>query len=158
MQKNLKRILAALLVACFTLLAIASSSEEDKDPVATNPEGGVSTAQGKTTAETTVETVKVKAEDLLEAFEANQVNAENQYKGKTLEITGTVDSISKDIMDDTYISLTGKGDFSWSVQCYLTKESIDAAANVKKGDTLTICGEYSSFSLNVIVKRCVIKK
>lgn len=101
--------------------------------------------------------VVVTAERLLADFEANEVNAEQIYKGKKLKITGTVETVAKDILDNTYVTLSSGQDFGWSVQCYFSdKDEIQKLAALQKGDTITVIGKYDDFLLNVLVKGCVL--
>ncbi|MBS1662787.1 MAG: hypothetical protein JST68_17210 [Bacteroidetes bacterium] len=80
----------------------------------------------------------VSAKEYYKKYQENEVAADNVYKGKKLAITGTVESINKDIADDAYISLVGDGELSMGVQCHL--QDAQKAATVKKGTQITIIG------------------
>lgn len=49
--------------------------------------------------------MQVNIRDILAAYENNEVGADNQYKGKLIEVTGIVDNIKKDIFDNLYVTL-----------------------------------------------------
>lgn len=103
--------------------------------------------------------IQVSAKDLLSAYEENELNADNQYKDKLLEITGIVDDIGTDILDDVYVTLGDGEEFSFAtVQCYFKdKEEIDKVASLKSGDEITIIGTCDGQFFNVSLKDCKIK-
>src|SRR3546814_14146885 len=49
--------------------------------------------------------VKVTASELYQAYEANEAAAQGQYGGRLLEVTGTVDGVDLDLMDDPSVKL-----------------------------------------------------
>ncbi|MDX9925554.1 MAG: hypothetical protein RBS48_12395, partial [Ignavibacteriaceae bacterium] len=51
--------------------------------------------------------IKITASQLVADYKANQVAADSKYKGNIVEVTGTISTIGKDIMDTPYISLNG---------------------------------------------------
>ena len=101
--------------------------------------------------------LKVSARQLGADYKANQVAADSKYKGKTVEITGTITSIGKDILDTPYVSLNG-GDFVTSVQCMFDKSNQAALATLAKDTQITLKGTVRSYLLNVIVENCSIVK
>ncbi len=134
-----------------------SVNEEGSNPTSENQSSNSETAN-----EPEEEVIKVTAEDLYAEYEANEVAAEQKYKGKLLEITGTVDSISRDVLDDLYITLeSDESGFSIaSVQCYINEKdeaSVNKAASLSKGDTVTIRGYVGSAILNLTVEKCTIQ-
>jgi hypothetical protein len=79
------------------------------------------------------EVIKVTAVDLAAAYESNEVKADQTYKGKTAEITGTVQDVGV-ILDQTYITLSSGKDFAIvSTQCFFEdKAEIAKVAELKK--------------------------
>jgi uncharacterized membrane protein YvbJ len=53
----------------------------------------------------------VTAEDLAAAYKANEVSADNKYKGKRLLVSGTVDSINKDFKNSIWVGLATDNQF-----------------------------------------------
>jgi len=82
--------------------------------------------------------IQVTATEYDKKYHDNEVAADNVYKDKKVAITGTVESINKDMLDDVYIQLTGGGEISMGVQCHLT--DAQKAATIKKGSEITIVG------------------
>lgn len=147
------KIITGILVIVI-LGGIGSAMGGDDKAITTAAPAG-STAS---TSKPVVEAIKVTAVDLAAAYEANEVKADQTYKGKTAEIAGTVDSIGV-ILDKTYVTLSSGKDFAiTSTQCFFTdKGEIAKVAELKKSDKVTVQGVIDGKSLNVIVNRCTLK-
>lgn len=81
--------------------------------------------------------VKITASKLSRAYSENEVLADQVFKGKKLEVSGFVESISKDFTDDIYVILRGHDEFS-SVWVYVKDER--KAAQLAKGQKITVIG------------------
>lgn len=96
---------------------------------------------------------EVTSSELYKAYKANEVSADEKYKGQKLAITGTIESIGKDIMDNPYISF--KEDYLQSVTCYFSEENNKIIAQLNKGQEITIIGECRGLILtNIVIKDC----
>lgn len=100
----------------------------------------------------------VSAIDLLKDYEANEVNADNQYKSKILRISGTIDSIGKDIADTAYITLQSDNKYSiFKVQCYFKDEKeIAKVATLQAGQSIEIIGICNGKIGNISIEDCSI--
>ena len=88
------------------------------------------------------ETTKVKATTLVKAFEDNELKSDKKYKGKTLEVTGTVEEIDTDTMDkDVYILRMSGGEYSFLTVNFRDIPT-DQLDKVDKGDKVTVIGEF----------------
>ena len=107
-----------------------------------------------TTAPTEEPIIEITPSELYNAYEENEVAADNEYKGKKVRITGTIEDIGKDILDDVYITINA-GDYD-EIQCYFEdQKQIDKVATLKSGEEVTIVGECSGLSiLNVVLQNC----
>lgn len=95
---------------------------------------------------------------LLSEYKDNEVRADAAYKGKTIKVTGAVDDIKKDILDNPYITVgTGKQFEIPQVQCSLAKSSVGAAMQLSKGAKVTVVGKVSGLMMNVQISDCVIQ-
>lgn len=105
--------------------------------------------------------ISVSATEFIAAYSDNEVAADNKYKDKWLAITGTVESISKDQSDKSYVALSGNG--YRNVRCYLAKNVLDSVATLKKGDIITMKGKGNGGKsdayphIDLQVNDCVIK-
>lgn len=99
------------------------------------------------------EVITVGVEELCTSYEKNEVAADKKYKGKLIKITGKVDDIKKDILDDLYVTLKRQKDFELcQPQCFFDDEHEDQLANLNKGQTVTIIGRADGLFMNVIIK------
>lgn len=97
--------------------------------------------------------IEITASELYRAYEANEVSADEQYKGKKMAVTGVVGNIGKDILDNPYISL--KVDYFQSVNCYFSDKNNKVISQINKGQKVTIIGECAGLTLtDVVVQDC----
>ena len=80
--------------------------------------------------------VAVTAGALYDAYDSNEVAADQKYKGKLLAISGTVQSIDKDVLDNIIVTLKTKNEFM-AVRAYLNKEHEPLAASLGKGQKIS---------------------
>ncbi len=101
----------------------------------------------------------ITAEELLAVYEENEIAADQELKGRTFEVTGVVDSIGRDILNDAYITLNSGDEYSLSsVQCYFKDSELDSLTELRTGDTVTVIGECDGKAiLSVMMKKCKIK-
>ena len=70
-------------------------------------------------------------------FDANEIAADRKYGGKKILLYGKVASIDKDAMGHGYLSLISSSNFR-TVQAHLEDESVERAATIAKGDSVTL--------------------
>ena len=97
--------------------------------------------------------ISVSASELSAAYNANEVSADDKYKDKLLAVSGTVDSIGKDITDTPYITLSASGDLL-GVQCMFDDQYKGSLAQLQKGQHVTIHGTCKGKTLNVLLADC----
>jgi len=76
-----------------------------------------------------------------------------QYKGKVLQVSGTVGDIGKDITDSMYVTLES-GNMIMSVQCFFSDSHSDELASMRKGQHAEIRGKCDGKFGNVILRGC----
>lgn len=81
--------------------------------------------------------IQVSASKLFIDYQANEVAADNIYKGKRLAVRGTVQSINKDITDDIYLVLATPNEFM-GIHANVNSEEASKAAALSKGTHLTV--------------------
>ena len=141
-MKKVKHICSVITIAVFSFLAIASSEDSvEKDISGKSPD------------------IKISANELHQDYQANEVKADGKYEGKILQVTGTVEDVGKDITDTIYVSLSVGGEYSaTSVQCFFADSHTDDAANLNKGDQVTIKGKGDGLMMNVLLRGCSLVK
>jgi len=94
--------------------------------------------QVETVKQDTVPTINVTAEELINAYESNEVSADDQYKGKTLIVSGKVGKIGKDFFDAIYITLESDAEYR-NVQCFIKDKQV--AAKLVQGQYVSVQGK-----------------
>ncbi len=100
--------------------------------------------------------IEVTANDLWNAFNENEVAAEQKYNGKTVRVTGVISDINSGgtftsanvllIVDNTYLGC---------VQCNFDSENAKVLANLHKGESVTIEGTCGTISIyNLMIRGC----
>ncbi len=97
------------------------------------------------------------ADQLIADYDANEISADEKYKGKYVKVTGIVESIGKDILDDAYITM-GESDktFSWVQAYFKDNVEISKAGKLSEGDKVVVIGRVTGGTLNVLMSDCVI--
>ena len=102
--------------------------------------------------------MELTVEEILAAYEEDDVAADEGFINKILRVTGIVFMIDiKDRLDTHYIRLTGSGGDPWqSVQCMFDKKHSSALGQLEKGQTVTVQGRYSGSVIAIRVVNCVL--
>ena len=79
----------------------------------------------------------VTARRLFEAYDANEVSADEQYKGRTIHVSGKIKSIDKDFMNNIVIRLFAGGLFE-TVDAQMLDEQKGVAMGLQKGQQLVL--------------------
>ena len=136
---------AIIIVVIFILIGSGSSNKNS---------GNNQTVQNNSNQQQSY--TRVTAADLAETYKANQVAADNEYKGKIIEVSGTIKSIGKDILDTPYVTLD-TGDLATSVQCMFDKSDEAQLASLSKDTKTVLRGKVSGQTiLNIIINSCSI--
>ena len=138
MSKNLSRHVASFVVLVAFLVLAVGSTDTDTD---------TQKVQSKAPSYT------LSANQLYNEYNSNEVAADSKYKGKVFIVTGTIQDIGKDIMDDAYIVIGGGG-FLDGVQCTFTKGEQSSVARLSKGQQVRVKGEVAGKMGNVLVNKC----
>lgn len=94
---------------------------------------------------------------VVRAYDANELGGDATYKGKRFQISGTVESVGKDILGSAYVSIDG-GHPIRHVQCFLRNDAeITKATGLQPGQSITVVGRIDGLMMNVLVKDAVIK-
>lgn len=94
--------------------------------------------------------IKVTSTDLIAIYKDNQVKCKKLYDKQLLEVTGTVQNVGTDILDNTYVCLGSDTEMTIvGIQCYAkNKDEVDKIAELKEGDIITVRGKGDCGSLS----------
>ena len=101
----------------------------------------------------------ISASDLYAEIKANEVRAAQKYKGKVIQVSGTVKDFGiKTLSGNPYLELNVNdysGDiFGWGIQMIFPVSYKSRIANMEKGQFVTAIGECSNMTLIVMVNNC----
>ena len=138
----MKNLLSLISIIFFVIIAFGSLEEfESLDD------------EPKITADTKPNLI-VSARKLYEEYNANEIAADEKYKGKIIQVTGIIRDIGNDIMDNAYITLIGDQYFR-DIQCYFREKSI--VAGLSKGKRISVMGSCSGLMMNVHLNNCIVR-
>ena len=105
------------------------------------------------TRHTAPQVIVISATELYSAYEANQVAADQQYKGRLLKVTGVITSIGRDILGTPYIGLGSGSEWEvWGVQVLFSSRYESRIAKLEKGQQVTVTGKCTGYFLNVLLE------
>lgn len=146
------------ILVIFFIIGSINDGGSATDTMATKSEDKTANAESKQKEESKpapLTAIKVDAKKLNADYEANEVSADQQYKGKIVEVSGTIKDIGKDILDDPYVSLES-GNVIFTVQCMFDKSDSNQLASLSKAQKINLRGKVSGKLGNVIIKDCQI--
>jgi hypothetical protein len=156
-MKNSLTLVCALSLLIFVALA-CSAPDKSASNVVPTPSSGQNSAGTKTAASTpeAPAAIKVTATDLMQAYVDNKVKADDTYKDKTVEVSGVISEVGKDIMNNPYVALKTK-EMIYTVQVYFTDEENKKLGELKKGQAIKVTGRCDGALGNVTVKDAALK-
>jgi hypothetical protein len=103
-------------------------------------------------------TMVVTVEELYSAYSADEVAADTKFTDKTLRVTGVVDRITvNDVQDIYYIILaSAEKKERWNVRCTFDRKYGAQLNRLATGQTVMAQGEYGGYKVNIIMKDCVL--
>jgi hypothetical protein len=107
LERTMTRLAVRILAAVGTLVVIGLLARRETDPRDMWPP--------KTVLEPIL---AIDAATLFEHYQANEVAADINYKGRMLDVSGVVQSIGKDLLGTIYVTLEGYRSRIFKVQCF----------------------------------------
>jgi putative nucleic acid binding protein len=101
--------------------------------------------------------IQVTNDTLWREYDANEVAADNKYKGKVLAVSGTVASIDKDFMDNIVVHLLSPNEFMNTSATMQKSEAGQAAALSKGQHVKVVCEGNGRVVGSPVLKDCVLQ-
>lgn len=96
----------------------------------------------------------VTVEEILDAYDVNEVAAETKYKDRWLEISGRIADIGTDVLSTPYITMKRPNDL-FGVQAMFQRNKDEAlVGGFSKGQPLTLLCKHSGKLGSVILRQC----
>ena len=154
-------VLGAALVATLSVMGCCGLGLWQMGGALKDAQKQMEEAAAKAEADRKARTVVVPAAQLLQEFQ-DAPAADQKYRGKYLELSGVVERSGRD-GDETPFVVLNAGDESaeLKIECFFDLETADDDARherLKKGQTITVRGEYGGRVSNVRVRECVLVK
>ena len=148
-MKKIVKWIVIIVIALFIIGLIFGSDDAETTKTSTSSE---------TVAEAPTETATpVTAQEIFEAYDNNEVAADQQYKDKPLLVTGTVSGISSDFMDDAQVQLATSNEFM-DVMASGDDTFNSAAATLSKGQKITmLCQGGGEVVGSPMLSECVVQ-
>ncbi|MGK3995086.1 OB-fold protein [Sorangium sp. So ce1024] len=151
--------LAGAALAIFGVISAVNAPPRDTTstkPVATSTSTSATPQAAEASPQPAREpAVEVTAKALAAAYEANEVRADAQYKGKTVMVTGIVNDIGKGVLGGMYIVVgTGAQIEIPAVQASFSKEFEGSVAALSKGERTTVLCKCRGLALHVQLGDC----
>lgn len=124
--------------------------------------GGCGGSQTGTTSSNETKTaepaIKVTANELLAAYNENEVAGDEKYKGKTLEVSGKIDDIQAGIGDDKFVLLKAGKDMEFNKpQAHFAASETSKISTLKKGAEIKLkCVGDGEVMKSPMLKDCTI--
>jgi tRNA_anti-like len=101
------------------------------------------------------------ADELLAEYQKNEVGADQKYKDKLIQVTGTVAGIKKAPLLGYFVGFGSERDAdSYDIMCFLHPSAESDAGKLKIGDKATVIGlcQGKAGGLQLNLRQCVIAK
>lgn len=143
------------LFALFVVLAEIGSQVEPTANAVDSASTENLASDGETDAGTQAELpVAVTATELFNAYQNNEASAQGYFGNRKLLVSGTVDKVSLDFMDDPVVGLRTPNQFM-SAQAALAEDAESEASNFNPGDKVRlICENVSEVAATPMLKEC----
>lgn len=135
--ENLLKGLAVVAVVVFAIVYIST-----RDPSSGHGGGGGG-----------LPAVRVSAPSLMSEYLTNELRADGEFKGRVLVVSGEVDSVKRDILNQAYVTLRTENAIR-RVQCVFDEGLVGQIVNLTPGDQVTISGACEGLMGNVLLKHC----
>ena len=104
---------------------------------------------------TTAEAISLSPAALWQAFDDNEVAAEDAYKGKIIAVTGKISAITTNMSGEPQVAFSVDQYGLNQVLCMFDKQDRSVIAGLKKGQQVLIAGTCNGFLIkNVILRKC----
>lgn len=94
----------------------------------------------------------IKGSQISKEYHQNEVAADNKFKGKTLMVSGIVQSIDKDFLDNAILRLRVKNMFM-SVMAYVHNDELSFLAGLSKGQSVSLVCRGDGMVIGSVVLR-----
>lgn len=141
-----------------TLIVLSLSFALFAQPGCNKPGANQSGANSSQASQPLEPGIAMTAEELIEAYRMEPADGAGKYKGKTLDVTGTVSRKGKDFQSKLYVDLKGQNTVI-EVHCTYNEDQDEKMSALQPGQQATIRGICDGRSLShVVLKNSMLVK
>ncbi|HYN85435.1 MAG TPA: hypothetical protein VER32_09290 [Pyrinomonadaceae bacterium] len=101
--------------------------------------------------------VVVTAAQLISAYAADELSADEVYRGRLLAVSGHVVSLGRDLNEAAFVTLDPPETVSGvGVQCHFDRARAGSVARLKKGQLVTLVGRCDGKFGSVVLRGCAV--
>ena len=143
-----------LLYIFLFLLASCNTNEENNQQLKKRNSPKINSNNTITSRDSST-VISLSAIELTKRYVENEIKADIDFLGKTINVKGEIEDIKKGISGEIFIVLKG-GERYRSVLCYYENEA--EVAKLKKGETVVFEGKCTGLLVNVVIENCKLIK
>ena len=141
----------ALVVVVIIGAIGGGDDEESLEATEAETEEVVDETESEEVEEETQEVISVTADEILNAYKENEVNANNVYKGNLIELTGKLSSISESDSGKVSLVIKPDSDELWLEDVSVELENSEGIENVSTDSEITVIGTADTGILYTVV-------
>ena len=150
-------VVLGVIIGMAVIGAIFGPSEEEMEQMRIERETEDRAEREQEAREAIASATAVTATELFNAFSQNEVAAKRAFGDRALLITGTIDSVTLDFMDEPVVSLQTPNQFM-SVQLDFDKADVESTSRLRAGNRISaLCNELSEVAGTPMLDDCVLK-
>lgn len=104
---------------------------------------GYSNSENEHTYTSTVEPIIMySASTILSEYDANEVKADKQFRGKKIQVYGVVRDIKRNVLNNIYVTIQPSliEDPLYGIHCFFDESDADIVAEIQQGDAIMLEG------------------
>lgn len=103
------------------------------------------------------ELIIVTAGQMFAEYKTNAIAADARYQNQTVQISGIVDSVGRDMLDNPFVKLSSEDkEEIIRIRCTFPPKSEDKLLKLTAGQKITVRGSYDGYLVNLLLKDCVL--
>lgn len=150
-------VVIGVIVVLGVIGSVFGPSDEEMARIRAEREADELAERESAAAEAMASATAVTAEELWTAFDRNEVRAKQAYGDRALLISGTIDSVTLDFMDEPVVSLVTPNQFM-SVQLDFDKADVAQVGDLEAGYRIrALCNELSEVAGTPMLDDCTLQ-
>jgi hypothetical protein len=126
---------ATIIAAIIVYILFRSCSSDTPSPTPATPPAAPTTAASTNSSAASAAPIRVTASELFDAYNANEISADMEYRGRALIVSGAIQSIDAGLTGGAIVSLATINEFM-PVRASGLRPGL--AATLRKGQSLTV--------------------